>query len=88
MFDVEILYLAERLRYRIAQIPVRWRDDGDSRLNLMAGNLENVLDIFRIRFARPAGDAQRRIGAFRSHRSLDDCSALCEPSMRPGSPSQ
>ena len=54
MFDVEILYLAERLRYRIAQVPVRWRDDGDSRLNLMAGNLKNVLDIFRIRFARGA----------------------------------
>ena len=48
-------YLAEQLRYRIAQVPVRWRDDGDSRLNLMAGNLKNVLDIFRIRFARPAG---------------------------------
>ena len=54
MFDVEILYLAERLRYRIAQVPVRWRDDGDSRLNLMAGNLKNVQDIFRIRFARGA----------------------------------
>jgi dolichyl-phosphate beta-glucosyltransferase len=52
MFDVEILYLAERLRYRIAQVPVRWRDDGDSRLNLLAGNLKNVRDIFRIRFAR------------------------------------
>jgi dolichyl-phosphate beta-glucosyltransferase len=54
MFDVEILHLAERLRYRIAQVPVRWRDDGDSRLNLMAGNLKNVQDIFRIRLA---GDA-------------------------------
>jgi dolichyl-phosphate beta-glucosyltransferase len=52
MFDVEILYLAERLRYRIEQVPVRWRDDGDSRLNLMAGNLKNVQDIFRIRFAQ------------------------------------
>jgi dolichyl-phosphate beta-glucosyltransferase len=50
MFDVEILYLAERLRYQIAQIPVRWRDDGDSRLDLMAGNLKNAVDIFRIRF--------------------------------------
>ena len=33
---------------------MRWRDDGDSRLNLMAGNLKNVQDIFRIRFARGA----------------------------------
>jgi len=54
MFDVEILCLAERLGCRIAQIPVRWRDDGDSRLNLMAGNLKNVRDLFKIRFARAA----------------------------------
>jgi hypothetical protein len=30
-------------------VPVRWRDDGDSRLRLVAGNLRNVRDIFSIR---------------------------------------
>jgi len=50
MFDVEILYLAQQAGYRIAQIPVRWRDDGDSRLAVLSGNVQNVLDIFRIRF--------------------------------------
>jgi dolichyl-phosphate beta-glucosyltransferase len=49
MFDVEILAIAQRLGYRIAQVPIRWRDDGDSRLNLFAGNLRNALDVFRIR---------------------------------------
>jgi dolichyl-phosphate beta-glucosyltransferase len=49
MFDVEILYLAERLGYRIAQVPVLWRDDGDSRLNLILGNIQNLTDIVRIR---------------------------------------
>ena len=48
MFDVEILAIAQRLRYRVRQIPIRWRDDADSRLNLVAGNLRNVRDIFRI----------------------------------------
>ena len=48
MFDVEILAIARRLRYRIAQVPIRWRDDADSRLDLVAGNLRNVRDIFRI----------------------------------------
>jgi len=52
MFDVEILHLAERRGCRIGQVAVRWRDDGDSRLNLIAGNARNVLDIFRIRFRR------------------------------------
>jgi dolichyl-phosphate beta-glucosyltransferase len=48
MFDVEILAIARRLGYRISQVPVRWRDDADSRLDLVAGNLRNVRDIFRI----------------------------------------
>jgi dolichyl-phosphate beta-glucosyltransferase len=50
MFDVEILYLAQRAGYRIAQVPVRWRDDGDSRLVLLGGNIRNAVDVFRIRF--------------------------------------
>jgi hypothetical protein len=29
-------------------VPVRWRDDADSRLDLVRGNLRNVRDIFRI----------------------------------------
>ena len=54
MFDVEILYLAQRAGYRIAQVPIRWRDDGDSRLAVFSGNVRNLVDIFRIRFASPA----------------------------------
>jgi dolichyl-phosphate beta-glucosyltransferase len=52
MFDIEILHLAERSGYRIREVGVRWRDDGDSRLELVAGNWRNFLDILRIRFAR------------------------------------
>ena len=48
MFDVEVLAIARRLGYRIQQVPVCWRDDADSRLNLISGNLRNVRDIFRI----------------------------------------
>lgn len=48
MADVEILAIARRLGYRIQQVPIRWRDDADSRLDLVAGNLRNVRDIFRI----------------------------------------
>ena len=55
MFDVEILVLARRLGYRIQQVPIRWRDDGDSRLALFSGNLRNVVDIFRIRAGRGQG---------------------------------
>jgi len=50
MFDVEILVLARKLGYRIQQVPIRWRDDGDSRLQLIGGNLRNAIDICRIRW--------------------------------------
>ena len=48
IFDVEILLLASRAGYRIVQIPIRWRDDGDSRLNLFSGNVRNFIDLLRI----------------------------------------
>ena len=48
MFDVEILAIARRLGYRIQQVPVRWRDDADSRLNVVTGNIKNVRDILKI----------------------------------------
>ncbi len=50
MFDVEILYLAARAGYRVKEVGIRWRDDGDSRLDLLGGNWRNLLDLFRIRF--------------------------------------
>ena len=52
MFDVEVLSLARRASLSIAQVPVRWRDDGDSRLRLFSGNVRNLVDLFTIRFSR------------------------------------
>jgi glycosyltransferase involved in cell wall biosynthesis len=54
MFDVEVLYLARGSGYRVKEVAVRWRDDADSRLELVRGNWRNVLDLFRIRFRRGA----------------------------------
>lgn len=52
MCDVEILWLAQRLGYRVREVGIRWRDDGDSRLQLVQGNIRNSLDLLRIRFHR------------------------------------
>jgi dolichyl-phosphate beta-glucosyltransferase len=49
MFDVEILALAQRLGWRMKEVPIRWHDDADSRLELFSGNVRNMIDIFRIR---------------------------------------
>jgi dolichyl-phosphate beta-glucosyltransferase len=71
MFDVEVLVLAKRFGMQVAQVPIRWQDDGDSRLELVAGNIRNVRDVFRIRFSStkaltaysPAEVMPRRVGA-------------------------
>ena len=68
MFDVEILAIAHRFGYRIKEVPIRWRDDADSRLQLLSGNIRNVVDIFKIRFyvsqldRAPAGVAVASVG--------------------------
>jgi hypothetical protein len=51
MFDVEVLHLAEISGYRIAEVGVHWRDDGDSRLDL-ASCSRNVVDILCIGLRR------------------------------------
>jgi dolichyl-phosphate beta-glucosyltransferase len=58
MFDVEILHLATRAGYSMSQVPVRWRDDGDSRLQLVRGNVRNLVDILRIRLGRSGASSQ------------------------------
>ncbi len=50
MFDVEILYLARARGYRIEQVPIRWRDDGDSRWPVVSGSLRNGRDLLSIRW--------------------------------------
>jgi len=50
MFDAEVLHLAARAGRRIKEVGVRWRDDGDSRLDLVSGNWNNLRDVLRIRF--------------------------------------
>ena len=52
MFDVEILRLAQMLNFRIKEVGIRWHDDGDSRLDLVAGNWRNAKDILRIGWRR------------------------------------
>jgi hypothetical protein len=50
MFDVEILYLARMLGYRVREVGVRWQDDGDSRSNLATGTWKHARDLLKIRF--------------------------------------
>ena len=48
-FDVEALYLARKRGYRIAELPVTWRNDAASRVGL-GGGARAFPDLFRIRW--------------------------------------
>ena len=48
-FDAEILYLAGRLGYRVAELPVTWLDSGPSRVHPIWHSLEMLRDLLRIR---------------------------------------
>jgi len=48
MCDVEILVLAARLGFTVREVGILWRDDGDSRLELVRGNVRNFIDLLRI----------------------------------------
>lgn len=48
-FDVEILALAHHIGYRIQEVPIRWRDNADSRLQLLSESVRVVGDMFKIR---------------------------------------
>jgi dolichyl-phosphate beta-glucosyltransferase len=59
-FDVEIIYLARRRRYRIAIVPVRWTDRRGSRMHPRPGLAIRVAwDLFRIPFLHRRDPAAR-----------------------------
>lgn len=49
LFDVEILYLAERAGLRIIEMPVRWEDSPGSKVRFWEGLVNMVRDLWRIR---------------------------------------
>lgn len=48
-FDVEVLYLARKLGYRAAEVPVRWNNVEGTKVSMLKG-LAAFLDIARIRW--------------------------------------
>jgi len=50
-FDSELLLLAERMGYKIFEVPVKWRDDPDSRVKIANTAWEDIKGLFRVRFS-------------------------------------
>jgi dolichyl-phosphate beta-glucosyltransferase len=50
LFDVEILHMARKKGYRIAEIPVTWRHNALSKVRVLSDLPRVVFDLLRIRF--------------------------------------
>jgi len=49
-FDVELLYLANKLSYPVAEVPVNWVNQKGSKVNLITDSIKMFKDILKIRF--------------------------------------
>jgi glycosyltransferase involved in cell wall biosynthesis len=52
-FDTELLILAEKMGYRIKDVPVRWIEDRDTRVKIGATITEDLRGLCRMRRERP-----------------------------------
>ncbi len=59
-FDVEFLYVGQRMGYRICEIPVQWQYQQTRRVNLKRDALRGIRDLNRIVFARLRRQYPRR----------------------------
>ena len=51
-FDTELLLLAEKGGYRVKDIPIRWVEDTDTRVNVLKTILEDLAGLLRMRLKR------------------------------------
>ena len=58
-FDTELLVLAEREALTLVEVPVRWEDDPDSRVRILATALEDLRGVRRLRRQRGAATPVR-----------------------------
>jgi len=49
-FDTELLLLAERDGFTIAEVPVKWIEDLDTRVKILKTVIEDLKGLFRVRF--------------------------------------
>jgi dolichyl-phosphate beta-glucosyltransferase len=70
-FDIEALYIAEKLGYRIVEVPVTWADSPESKVNVLADPLRMFADLIRIHwrhFRISAVAARRETALAENHR--------------------
>jgi glycosyltransferase involved in cell wall biosynthesis len=64
-FDPEILFIAQKLGYRIQEVPVTWGHDERSRISYLKDGIKMLEDMARIRANSLAGRYDKAIAAMR-----------------------
>ena len=49
-FDVEILYIAQKIGYKIKELPVSWTNAPNSKVNIFTDSLNMLIDLFKIKY--------------------------------------
>jgi dolichyl-phosphate beta-glucosyltransferase len=49
-FDVELLFVAQKHRLKIKEVPVEWKNVLFSRVRIIRDSTQMLIDLFRIRF--------------------------------------
>ena len=60
-FDVEALYLAQRAGYKVKELPVRWRNDPDSRVQAFSDGARMLFEVVGMRGAHSKHEGVRRL---------------------------
>ena len=60
-FDTELLILAEKLGYRVKDVPVSWDEDPDTRVHIGSTIAEDLRGLLRLRLGRPWRGAAARV---------------------------
>ncbi len=71
-FDTELLVLGEKQGYRIADVPVKWVDDDDSRVKIVSTAWEDIKGVARVRkflWSAEFAEKKREVAAARSAQS-------------------
>ena len=55
-FDIEILFVARKLGYKIKEVPVEWHHPGTTRVNPLKDSIEALSDMIRIRWYALRGE--------------------------------
>jgi dolichyl-phosphate beta-glucosyltransferase len=48
-FDVEMLYIAKKLGYRIKEVPIQWFDSPQTKVNTLKDSRKMFMDLLRVR---------------------------------------